>query len=133
MLYVLSLGCTHQYFQRYLFILSEHSIKYLGSYFVFSRLLTKNSRSFMYKYILSLFVCGLIWLSSAFDFPDPESPILSVLYKWSGIYSHLGLNVLVFSPVTSSKLIIFKWKYFLPILPIFKITILLVSYSSRPK
>ena len=35
------------------------------------------------------------WLSIKFNnkfvFPDPQSPVINILYEWSGIYGQLGL------------------------------------------
>ena len=39
-------------------------------------------------------------------FPDPESPIVNILYGWSGIYDQFGLRSFMFSFVKSSELII---------------------------
>ena len=75
----------------------EYSIKALGwlKCFipVFSFLLIENwyfvlYGSFAYRYILSLSGWLHIKLNNAFVFPDPEPPINSILYGWSGRYSH---------------------------------------------
>ena len=40
-----------------------------------------------------------IKLKNAFVFPDPEPPIINILYGWSGIYDHFGLCSVLFSLV----------------------------------
>ena len=47
--------------------------------------------SFAYKMILSISVSWFIRLSNAFVYPDPEHPIINVLYIWSGISDQSGL------------------------------------------
>ena len=47
--------------------------------------------SFVYKYILSISAWLFIKFNNAFVFPDPEPPIISILYGWSGIYGHFKL------------------------------------------
>ena len=53
--------------------------------------------SLAYKYILS--ISGLLFnkFTNAFVFLDPESPIISVLYRWSGIYGHFELCCVLLS------------------------------------
>ena len=94
----------------------EYSIKALESLkyfkFVLSLLLIKNRYfssygSLAYKYILSISGCWFIRLNNEFVFPDPEPPIINILYRWSGIYGQFGLCSFMFSFVTSSKLITF--------------------------
>ena len=51
-------------------------------------------------------VCGLSSMSNAFVFPDLEPPAIGTLYGWSGSSGQSGLCSCLFSPVTSSKLII---------------------------
>ena len=46
-------------------------------------------------------------LSNAFVFPDPEPPIIKIMYRCSGIYGYFLLYSLLFSFVILSKLIIF--------------------------
>ena len=43
-------------------------------------------RSFGPKYILSMSGWFSIKFNNASVFPDPESPIIDILYEWSGIY-----------------------------------------------
>ena len=35
--------------------------------------------------------------NNAFVFPDPEPPIINILYGWSGIYGHFKLSSVLFS------------------------------------
>ena len=70
------------------------------------RLLINNwyfapNKSFAYKKILSISGWWFFRLSNTFHFPDPELPIIYILYGWSGICVQLGLRSLMFSFVTS--------------------------------
>ena len=51
------------------------------------------------------------WLSikfnNAFVFPDPEPPIINILYGWSGIYDQFLLCTVLFSLTISLKLMIY--------------------------
>ena len=47
-----------------------------------------------------------IRLSSSLIFPDPELPTISILYGWLRIRAECGWYTCIFSPNTSSKLII---------------------------
>ena len=67
--------------------------------------------SFAYKYILSMSGWLFIRFSNAFLFPDPEPPIINILYGWSGIYGQLRLWFTLFSLVYSSKFIIDSIQY----------------------
>ena len=49
----------------------------------------------------------LNYASNVFIFPDLGPLIINILYGRSGIYAQFGLHYVLFSPVTSSKLIIF--------------------------
>ena len=84
----------------------EYSIKALGSLKWFtptpSLSLMKywyfdSYGSFAHKYILSM----SRWFSTKFDnifvFPDPERPIVNILYGWSGIYGQFLLCLVLFS------------------------------------
>ena len=51
-----------------------------------------------------------IKLSNRFVFPDPEAPIIKILYGWSGIYGHILLCSLLFWFVILSRLNIKKKK-----------------------
>ena len=51
--------------------------------------------------------CSFIKLSNVFVFPDPEPPIINILFGWSGIYGHFKLCSLLCSFVVSSELNIF--------------------------
>ena len=66
-----------------------------------------NSKHGCLFHVFYQYDCCFIKLSNLFGFPDPEPPIIKLLYRWYGIYSHFGLCVIVFPPVTSSKKIIF--------------------------
>ena len=46
-----------------------------------------------------------IRLSNVIVFQNPEPSILSILYGWSRIWDQFGLCLIVFFPVTSTKLI----------------------------
>ena len=49
-----------------------------------------------------------IWLFFyTFVFPDPELPIINILYGWSGIYGQFLLCAVLFSLTISSKFIIY--------------------------
>ena len=63
--------------------------------------------------MLSISRWWLIRLGNAFVFPDPESPIINILYRRSEIYSQFGLCFLMFSLVISSKLIIYVLFYYI--------------------
>ena len=52
--------------------------------------------SLAYKYILSISGWLFIKFNNAFVFPDPEPPIISILYG-SGIYGHFKLCFVLFS------------------------------------
>ena len=78
----------------------EYSIKALGSlkHFkpTFSRMLVKywyfaSYGSFAYKYILSMSGWFSIKFNNKFVFPDPEPPIINILYGWPGIYGQFLL------------------------------------------
>ena len=88
------------------FISFEYWIKALGSWKCFnpvlSLLLIKNSyldsyESLAYKYILSVSSWLCIKFNNTFVFPDPEPPIISILYGWSGIFGHIKLCSVLFS------------------------------------
>ena len=63
--------------------------------------------SLVSKYILSISGWWLIALSNGFVFPDPESPIINILYGWSVICGQFGLCYFIFSLVISSRIISF--------------------------
>ena len=67
--------------------------------------------SLAYKYILSMSCWLCIKFSNAFVFPDPEPPIINILYGWSEIYGQLRLCFLLFLLVYSSKFIIYNIDY----------------------
>ena len=46
------------------------------------------------------------------SFSDPDPHIISIVYRWSGIDDRSGLCFCVFSPVTSSKIILYLVFYF---------------------
>ena len=48
-----------------------------------------------------------IKFNNKFVFPDPEPPIINILYGWSEIYGQFLLCSVLFSLTYSSKLIIF--------------------------
>ena len=52
--------------------------------------------SFAYKYILSMSGWLFIKFNNVFVFPDPESPIINIMYELSGIYDQLGLWLIYF-------------------------------------
>ena len=57
----------------------------------FSRILIKycyfaSYGSLAYKYILSMSGWLSIKFNNTFVFPDPEPPIIDILYGWSGTY-----------------------------------------------
>ena len=88
--------------------MGKYSIKALGSLKCFnpvcSLLLIKNwyifsYGSFTYKYVLSMFRWLSIKFKNAFVFPDPEPPIINILYGWSGIYGYFKLCSVLFSLV----------------------------------
>ena len=47
--------------------------------------------SLAYKYILSMSGWFSIKFNNKFVFPDPEPPIINILYGWSGIYGQFLL------------------------------------------
>ena len=47
--------------------------------------------SFAYEYILPISSWLFIKFNNAFVFPDPEPPIINILYGWSEIYGHYML------------------------------------------
>ena len=62
--------------------------------------------SLAYKYILSMSGYFSIKFNNTFVFPEPEPPIINILYGWSGIHgqfllcsvlSSLLLNVILFT------------------------------------
>ena len=55
----------------------------------------------------------LLQLSRAFVIPDPEPPIISILYGWSGIYDHFELCSALFSFVITSSIKVFVCYNFL--------------------
>ena len=55
--------------------------------------------SFAYKYILSMSGLFSIKFNDNFVFPDPEPPIINILYGWSGIYGQFLLCWVLFSLV----------------------------------
>ena len=63
--------------------------------------------SFAYKYIVSM----SIKFNIKFVFPDPERPIINILYGWPGIYGQFLLCIVLFSLALSSKLHIYKNTY----------------------
>ena len=81
------------------------SLLFIKSYYL------SSYRSFQYKYTLSMSSLLFIKFNSVFVFPDPEPPIINILYGWSGIYGQLGLCFLLFSLVYSSKFIIYNIHY----------------------
>ena len=52
--------------------------------------------SFAYKYILSMSGWFSIKFNNKFVFPDPEPPIINILYGWSGIYGQFLLCMILF-------------------------------------
>ena len=89
-------------------ILLEYSVKTLGSLKCFNPMLSffliknwylSSYGSFAYKHILSISGWLFIKFSNAFVFPDPEPPIINILYGWSEIYGQLELCFLLFSLV----------------------------------
>ena len=46
-----------------------------------------------------------IKFNNAFVFPDPQPPIINILYGWSGIYSQFLLWAVLFSLTISSKFV----------------------------
>ena len=66
---------------------------------------------FVHKYILSISWWWLIKLSNVFVFPDTELPIKNILYGWSEIWDKFGLYCFMFSPVTSSSMILALFYY----------------------
>ena len=84
---------------------NEYSINALGSLKCFNPmlflLLIKNwyfvsYGSLAYKNILSVSRWLFIKFNNAFVFPDPERPIISILYGWSGMYGQSGLCFVLF-------------------------------------
>ena len=59
------------------------------------------------------------WLSinfsNAFVFPDPEPPVINILYGWSGMYGQLGLRFFYLHLYTHQNLsfILLKVTYWL--------------------
>ena len=66
-------------------------------------------RSFAYKYILS--VSDWLFINIDYVFADAEPPIINILYGWPGIYGQLGLWLILFSWLYSSKIIIYSIHY----------------------
>lgn len=68
-------------------------------------------------------------LSNTLVFHDPQPPIISILYKWTGTCSQSGLQLLMFS----SKLIILELYYYILLLHLISsflsITFLLVPHA----
>ena len=78
---------------------------------ILSLLLIKNwyfvsYGSLVYKQILSISGSSFIRLVNEFVFLDRESPIVNILYGWSGTCGQFGLCSSMFSFLTSSKLMI---------------------------
>ena len=48
-----------------------------------------------------------IKFNNTFVFPDPEPPIINILYGWSRIYGQFLLCLVLFSLTISSKFIIY--------------------------
>ena len=46
-----------------------------------------------------------IKFNNAFVFPDPQPPIINILYGWSGIYGQFLLWAVLFSLTISSKFV----------------------------
>ena len=63
--------------------------------------------SLVYKYVLLISGCQLIRLKNEFVFPNPEPPVINILYGSSWIYDQFVLYAFVSSFITSSKLITF--------------------------
>ena len=61
----------------------------------------------LFQVILSISGCWFVRENNEFVFPDPESPLINVLYGWSGICDQFELSPLKFSFVTSLNLIVF--------------------------
>ena len=61
----------------------------------------------MYKYILLMSGWFSIKFNNTYVFPDPEPPIINILYGWSGIYGQFLLCTVLFSLIISSKLFIY--------------------------
>ena len=61
-------------------------MKPVVSLLLISNLYFASYGSLAYKLILSIFSCWLNWLKMEFIFPDPEPPVINILYGWSGIY-----------------------------------------------
>ena len=53
--------------------------------------------SFAYKYILSMSDWFSIKFNNTLVFPDPEPPIINILYGWFGIYGQFLLCPILFS------------------------------------
>ena len=51
----------------------------------------------IYKYILSISDCLFIKFNNAFVLPDPEPPIIGIMYGWSGIYGQTELCFVLLS------------------------------------
>ena len=64
--------------------------------------------SLAYKFYQNLF-CWFFRLNNVF--PDSDPPIVDILYRWSGISDQFGLCSFMFSFVTTSKLIIFLFRF----------------------
>ena len=84
----------------------EYLIKVFGSLKCFNPVLSllfiKNlylasCGSLAYKYISLISGWLFIKFNNAFIFPDPEPPVISILYGQSGIYHHFKLCSVVFS------------------------------------
>ena len=67
----------------------ECLIKAFGSY-----------RSLVYKKFLPRSGWQFIRLNNKFVFTDPESPIINILYGWSGIRGQFGVYYFMFSFTT---------------------------------
>ena len=68
----------------------------------FSRILIKYwyfalYGSLAYKYILSMPGWFSIKFKNTVVFPDPEPPVITILYGWSGIYGQFLLYSVLFS------------------------------------
>ena len=62
---------------------------------------------------LSLSGWWLVSLTNAFVFQDPESPIINILYEWTGICGQFQWYSFMFYLVITSKLIIFVLVYYI--------------------
>ena len=91
---VFHLDCIHQYFHNYRVLTKHFWFFQLANEFFFLHInkFYQNTRWF-------------IRLSNVIVFQKPEPSILSILYGWSRIWDQFGLCLIVFFPVTSTKLI----------------------------